>query len=73
MPNQRIPDITLKTEDQLSGPEVKTHHDDWYAQASETEFGEVLFGNSPVQENEEATMTEVPYDDAQTTQKIKRL
>ena len=55
-------------EDQLPDPEVKTTHDDWYAQAWETEFGEVLFGNSSERENEEATITELPADDGATTE-----
>ena len=29
-PNQRVPDVTVKVEDQLPDPEVKTTHDDWY-------------------------------------------
>ena len=28
-PNQRVPDVTVKVEDQLPDPEVKTTHDDW--------------------------------------------
>ena len=67
-PNQRIPDITVKTDCQLPDPEVKTTHDDWYSQAWETEFREVLFGNSSEQGKEEAAITEVPIDEAQTTQ-----
>ena len=55
-------------EDQLPDPEVKTTHDDWYAQAWETEFGEVLFGNSSERENEEANITELPAEDANTTE-----
>ena len=50
-------------EDQLQDPEVKTTHDDWYAQAWESEFGEVLFGSTSEEENEEATITNVPIDD----------
>ena len=53
-------------EDELPDPEVKTTYDDWYAQASETEFGEVLFGSASEKENEEATITEVPIDDETT-------
>ena len=67
-PNQRVPDVTVKVEDQLPDPEVKTTHDDWYAQAWETEFGEVLFGNTSERENEEATITELPADDGATTE-----
>ena len=67
-PNQRVPDVTVKVEDQLPDPEVKTTHDDWYAQAWETEFGEVLFGNSSERENEEANITELPAEDANTTE-----
>ena len=54
-------------EDQLVDPEVKTTRDDWYRQASETEFGEVLFGSSSAIETEEATILEVPIDDETTT------
>ena len=54
--------------DQLPDPEVKTTHDDWYAQAWETKFGEVLIGNSSEKENDEATITEVPNEDGHTTQ-----
>ena len=67
-PNQRVPDVTVKVEEQLPDPEVKTTHDDWYAQAWETEFGEVLFGNSSERENEEANITELPAEDANTTE-----
>ena len=56
-------------EDQLPDPEVKTTHDDWYAQAWETEFGEVLFGNSTGKENNEATIMEVPTEDGDTTER----
>ena len=45
-PNQRVPDVTVRREGYLLDPEVKTTHNDWYAQAWETEFGEVLFGNT---------------------------
>ena len=67
-PNQRVPDVTVKVEDHLPDPEVKTTHDDWYAQAWETEFGEVLFGNSSEKQNEEATITEVQIEDGTTTE-----
>ena len=66
-PNQRVPDVTVKVEDQLPDPEVKTTHDDWYAQAWETEFGEVLFGTPTENDNEEATITEVQTEDGDTT------
>ena len=57
--NQQVPDVTVKVEDQLPDPEVNTTHDDWYAQAWETEFGEVLFGQPTERENEEASITEL--------------
>ena len=66
-PNQRVPDVTVKVKDHLPDPEVKTTHFDWYAQAWEIEFGEVLFGNSSEKENEEATITEVQTEDRYTT------
>ena len=55
-------------EDQFPDPEVKTTHGDWYAQAWETEFGEVLFGNTSEKENGEATITEMTIDDGTTTE-----
>ena len=57
-PNQRVPEITVRREDYLPDPEVKTTHNDWYAQAWETEFGEVLFGNTTENAAEEATVAE---------------
>ena len=58
-PNQRVPDVTVRREDYLPDPEVKTTHNDWYAQAWETEFGEVLFGNTTQNAPEETTVTEI--------------
>ena len=58
-PNQRVPDVTVRREDYLPDPEVKTTHNDWYAQAWETEFGEVLFGNNTENAAEEATVIEI--------------
>ena len=44
-PNQQQkPDVTVRREIYLSDPELKTTHNDWYAHAWETEFGDVLFG-----------------------------
>ena len=63
-----VPGVTVKVEDQLPDPEVKTTHDDWYAQALETEFGEVLFGTSTENDNEEATITEIQSEDGATTE-----
>ena len=68
-PKQRVPDVTVKVEDQLPDPEVKTTHDDWYAQAWETEFGEVLFGNPAEKENDEATITELPTENGIATER----
>ena len=67
-PNHPVPDVTVKGEDQLPDPEVKTNHEDWYVQAWETEFGEALFGQPTERENEEATITEVPTDSGPTTE-----
>ena len=67
-PNQRVLDVTVKVEDQLPDPGVKTTHDDLFAQALETEFGEVLFGTSTDNDNEEATITEIQTKDGATTE-----
>ena len=58
-PNQRVPDVTVRREDYLTDPRVKTTHNDCYAQAWETEFGEVLFGAPTEKSTEEATITEI--------------
>ena len=58
-PNQRVPDVTVRREDYFPDPEVQTTLNDWYAQAWETEFGEVLFGNTTDNTAEETTVTEI--------------
>ena len=70
-PNQRVPDVTVRREDYLPDPEVNTTHNDWYAQAWETEFGEVLFGDTTENAKEETTITEITdtiENDEPTTQ-----
>ena len=70
-PNQRVPDVTVRREGCLSDSEVKTTHDDWYAQAWKTEFGEVLFGKPTKNAPKETTITELTdkkEDDATTTE-----
>ena len=42
---------------QLSDPEVKPTHDDWYAQAWKTKVGEVLSGDATEIQPEEVTIT----------------
>ena len=71
VPNQRVPDVTVRGEDYLPDPEVKTTHNDRYAQAWETEFGEVLFGSPTGTSAEETTITEITNlddNDATNTQ-----
>ena len=58
-PNQRVPDVTVRRDDYLPDPEVQTTHNDCYAQAWETEFGKVLFGNTTENATEETTNTEI--------------
>ena len=58
-PNQRVSDVTVRKEDYLPDPEVKTTHNNWYAQAWETEFGKVLFGNTTENTPEETIVTEI--------------
>ena len=64
-PNQCLPDVTVRPEEYLPDPEVKATHDDWYAQAWETEFGD---GRSPEEHTEEATITEIEDYDETTAQ-----
>ena len=58
-PNRRIPDVTVRGEDYIPEPEVKTTHNDWNAQAWETEFGEGLFGTPTERLSEESTIAEI--------------
>ena len=70
-PNQRVHDVTVRKEDYLPDPEVKTTHNDWYRQAWETEFGKGLFGTPTENSIEEATITEITdktEDDTTTTE-----
>ena len=57
--NHRVPHVTVRREDYLPDREVEATHNDWYAQAWETEFGEVLFGTSTKNPTEEATITQI--------------
>ena len=45
-PIQRVPDVTVRKEDYLPDPQVKATQENWYAQAWETDFRKVLFGNT---------------------------
>ena len=70
-PKQRVPDVTVRREEYLPDPEVKTTHDDWYAQAWETDFGEFLSGTPMENPPEERTITEITdktEEDAATTE-----
>ena len=70
-PNQRVPDVTVRREDYLPDPEVKTTLNYWYALAWESELGEVLFSTPTENSTEEATITEITdttEDDATTTE-----
>ena len=58
-PNQRVPDVKVRREDYLPDPEVQTTHNDWYAQAWETEIGKVLFGITTDNTAEETKVTEI--------------
>ena len=67
--NQQVPDVTVRWEDYLPDPDVKTTHNDWYAQAWETLFGDLRFGKPTENSSEEAAITEItdkPVDDATT-------
>ena len=70
-PNQRVPDVTVRRENYLPDPVVKTTHNDWYAKVWETEFGEFLFGKKAENATEETTVTEIAEtaeDDETTTE-----
>ena len=57
--HQRVTDVTVRKEDYRPDPEVRTTHNDWYAQAWETEFGEVLIGNTADNTAKETAIKEV--------------
>ena len=67
-PNQRVPDVTVRREDYFPDPEVKTTHSDWYEQAWETEFGEVLFGTLTENSTEQPQLQK-----SQTKQKMTQI
>ena len=67
-PNQRVLDVTVRREDYLPDPEVKTTHNDWYAQAWETEFGEVLFGNT-----KKTPLKKLQLQKSQTQQEMEKV
>ena len=49
-PNQQVPDVTVRGDDYLPDPEVKTTRNDWY--------GEVLFGTLTEKTEDDAVTTE---------------
>ena len=67
-PNHRLPDVTVRPENHLPDPEIKTTHDNWYAHAWEVEFGEVVVRASTEEQQKEATITEIEDNADATTE-----
>ena len=42
MPEQRLPDVTVRANDYLPDPEVKVSHNEWYAVSWEMDFGKQI-------------------------------
>ena len=74
MPEQRIPDITVRSNDNLTDPDVKVSHNEWYAGSWEIDFGKQIDEQtlSEITNNFEQTTTqEVTHtNDADTTQEV---
>ena len=47
MPEQRLPDVTVRANDYLPDPEVKVSHNEWYAVSWEMDFGKQIDEHEP--------------------------
>ena len=47
VPEQRLPDVTVRANDYLPDPEVKVSHNEWYAVSWEMDFGKQIDEHEP--------------------------
>ena len=74
MPEQRIPDVTVRANEYLPDPDVKVSHNEWYAASWEMDFGKQIdeHETSEKSENNQQATTQRATDahDETTTQQM---
>ena len=68
VPEQRIPDVTVRANQYLPDPDVKVSHNEWYAVSWEKDFGRQIDENTTkgaTHTNDEAEMQEVTEKEAE--------
>ena len=59
MPDQRIPDVTVRSNEYLPDPDVKISHNEWYAVSWEMDFGKQIDEQEPLKNVETEQRTEI--------------
>ena len=74
VPDQRLPDVTVRSNEYLPDPDVKVSHNEWYAASWEMDFGKQINEHeSPesAERNQQVVMQEVTNShDETTTQQV---
>ena len=60
MPEQRLPDVTVRANEYLPDPDVKVSHNEWYAVSWEMDFGKQIDEHEPTRsaENNQQIITQ---------------
>ena len=76
VPKQRLPDVTVRTNDYLPDPDVKVSHNEWYAVSWEMDFGKQIDEHEPSKSTENNRHTEIQevtnMNDEDTTSQMPR-
>ena len=59
VPDQRIPDVTVRSNEDLPDPDVKVSHNEWYAVSWEMDFGKQIDEQEPLKNVETEQRTEI--------------
>ena len=59
VPDQRIPDVTVRSNEYLPDPDVKISHNEWYAVSWEMDFGKQIDEQEPLKNVETEQRTEI--------------
>ena len=59
VPDQRIPDVTVRSNEYLPDPDVKVSHNEWYAVSWEMDFGKQIDEQEPLKNVETEQRTEI--------------
>ena len=74
MPEQRLPDVTVRADNYLPDPEVKVSHNEWYAVSWEMDFGKQIDEHEmtkSTENNQQIVTQEVPNTNDETiTQQV---